>query len=59
MEKLDEILVTGLSQEGKLRLKSVDMAITFFKDKGMADPKTFQETFEKIYKFVNNLENGK
>lgn len=54
--EIDRILTQGLDQEGIIRMKSVDMAISFFKDKQVSDIKHFQKTYEDIYKFITNLE---
>jgi len=37
-----------------VRLKAIELAIEFFKDKNMAEPKTFKLTYEQIYNFIDN-----
>lgn len=53
--KITELLQEGLDQEGLIRMKAVDMAISFFKDKQVSDIRHFQKTYEEIYKFITNL----
>lgn len=55
-EKVDEIIKSNLDQEGLVRMKAVDLAIAFFKDKQVSDIRHFQKTYEDIYKFILNLE---
>lgn len=55
-KEIDRLLTQGLDQEGLIRMKSVDMAICFFKDKQVSDIRHFQKTYEDIYKFITNLE---
>lgn len=55
-KKLNELLEKGLDKEGLVRMKSVDMAISFFKDKQVSDIRHFQKTYEDIYKFITNLQ---
>lgn len=54
-QRITEILKEGLDQEGLIRMKAVDMAISFFKDKQVSDIRHFQKTYEDIYKFITNL----
>jgi hypothetical protein len=54
-QRITEILKEGLDQEGLIRMKAVDMAISFFKDKQVSDIRHFQKTYEEIYKFITNL----
>ena len=54
--EIDRLLKQGLDQEGLIRMKSVDMAISFFKDKQVSDIRHFQKTYEDIYKFITNLQ---
>lgn len=54
--EIDRLLTHGLDQEGLIRIKSVDMAISFFKDKQVSDIRHFQKTYEDIYKFITNLQ---
>lgn len=56
-KKLNELLEKGLDAEGLVRMKAVDMAISFFKDKQVSDIRHFQKTYEEIYKFIINLQN--
>lgn len=58
-EEIDKALYQGLDSEGIARLKSVELAISFFKDKQVSDVKHFQKTYEEIYKFIKNLEDEK
>lgn len=55
-QKITELLQKGLDKEGLIRLKAVDMAIAFFKDKQVSDIRHFQKTYEDIYKFITNLQ---
>lgn len=54
-KEITKILNEGLDQEGLIRMKAVDMAISFFKDKQVSDIRHFQKTYEEIYKFITNL----
>lgn len=54
-EQVDKALKVGLDEEGLVRLKAVDLAISFFKDKQVSDVRHFQKTYEDIYKFILNL----
>lgn len=54
--EIDRLLTQGLDQEGLVRMKAVDMAICFFKDKQVSDIRHFQKTYEDIYKFITNLQ---
>ena len=54
-QQITELLYEGLDQEGMVRMKAVDMAISFFKDKQVSDIRHFQKTYEDIYKFITNL----
>jgi len=54
-EQIDNALKAGLDDEGLVRLKAVDLAICFFKDKQVSDIRHFQKTYEDIYKFILNL----
>ena len=54
-EQIDKALKAGLDDEGLVRLKAVDLAICFFKDKQVSDIRHFQKTYEDIYKFILNL----
>jgi hypothetical protein len=56
-KKINELLEKGLDKEGLIRMRAVDMAITFFKDKQVSDIRHFQKTYEEIYKFITNLQN--
>jgi hypothetical protein len=56
-DELDKALRSGLDEEGLIRMKAVDLAVSFFKDKQVSDVKHFQKTYEEIYKFIKNLEN--
>lgn len=53
--EITDLLNEGLDQEGLIRMKAVDMAISFFKDKQVSDIRHFQKTYEEIYKFITNL----
>lgn len=53
--EITDRLSEGLDQEGLIRMKAVDMAISFFKDKQVSDIRHFQKTYEEIYKFITNL----
>lgn len=55
-EEVDRLIKSNLDEEGLIRMKAVDMAIAFFKDKQVSDIKHFQKTYEDIYKFILNLE---
>lgn len=55
-EEVDNLIKLGLDEEGLVRMKAVDLAIAFFKDKQVSDIRHFQKTYEDIYKFILNLE---
>lgn len=55
-EKVDQLIKSNLDEEGLVRMKAVDLAIAFFKDKQVSDIRHFQKTYEDIYKFILNLE---
>lgn len=55
-KEIEDSLKKGLDHEGLIRLKAVDLAISFFKDKQVSDTRHFQKTYEDIYKFILNLE---
>lgn len=55
-KEIDRLLTQGLDKEGLIRMKAVDMAISFFKEKQVSDIRHFQKTYEDIYKFITNLE---
>jgi len=55
-KEIDRLLTQGLDAEGLIRMKAVDMAISFFKEKQVSDIRHFQKTYEDIYKFITNLE---
>lgn len=58
-DEIDKYLTSGLDAEGLIRMKAVDLAISFFKDKQVSDVKHFQKTYEEIYRFIKNLEDEK
>jgi hypothetical protein len=55
-EEVDRLIKSNLDEEGMIRMKAVDLAIAFFKDKQVSDIRHFQKTYEDIYKFILNLE---
>lgn len=55
-DQVDEFIKSNLDEEGLVRMKAVDLAIAFFKDKQVSDIRHFQKTYEDIYKFILNLE---
>lgn len=54
--QVDNLIKSNLDEEGLVRMKAVDLAIAFFKDKQVSDIRHFQKTYEDIYKFILNLE---
>lgn len=54
--QVDDLIKSNLDEEGLVRMKAVDLAIAFFKDKQVSDIRHFQKTYEDIYKFILNLE---
>lgn len=57
-EEIDKKLATGLTKDGLLRLKAVDMTVEFFKNFQTTDLKYFNEQYEKIYNFLKQKQNG-
>lgn len=58
-EEIDNAIYSGLDTEGAIRMKAVELAISFFKDKQVSDVKHFQKTYEEIYNFIKNLHDEK
>ena len=58
-EEIDHALYSGLDAEGVVRMRAVELAVSFFKDKQVSDVKHFQKTYEEIYNFIKNLDDEK
>jgi hypothetical protein len=55
---IDAALANNLDKDGLLRLKAVEQAVKFFKNKNVPSIEQLDKKIESIYNFLNKKENG-
>jgi len=55
---IDSALANNLDKDGILRLKAVEQAVKFFKNKNVSSIEQLDKKIESIYNFLNKQENG-
>lgn len=55
---IDSALANNLDKDGLLRLKAVEQAVKFFKNKNVSSIEQLDKKIESIYNFLNKQENG-
>jgi len=55
---VDGALANNLEKDGLLRLKAVEQAVKFFKNKNISHIEQLDKKIESIYNFLTKKENG-